>query len=39
MRLIWQSKIVSGSTTWPVVALSQSANFVFASRLELQKAC
>ena len=25
MRLIWQSKMLSGSTAWPVVASSQSA--------------
>ena len=33
MRLIWQSKIVSGSTMLPVLALSQSANAALASRL------
>src|SRR4030095_9787957 len=32
MRLPWQSKIVSGSTTTPAVALSQSANCTFAAR-------
>ena len=29
MRLIWQSKMVSGSTVWPDFALSQSANCAF----------
>src|SRR6266436_794112 len=32
MRLTWQSNIVSGSTTTPAVALSQSANRAFAAR-------
>ena len=38
MRLTWQSKIVSGSTVWPDVGLSQSANCALASRLALRKA-
>ena len=38
MRLIWQSKMVSGSTVWPDVVLSQSANCTLASRLALRKA-
>ena len=38
MRLIWQSKIVSGSTIWPDVDLSQSANCDLASRLALRNA-
>src|SRR4051794_9097231 len=33
MRLIWQSKIVSGSIVCPDVHLSQSANWDFACRL------
>jgi hypothetical protein len=36
MRLIWQSKMVSGSTTWPDVDLSQSAKCDLASRLALR---
>ena len=36
MRLTWQSKIVSGSTVRPEVALSQSANRALASRLALR---
>ena len=35
MRLTWQSKMVSGSTVWPDVALSQSANRHFAFSLGL----
>ena len=35
MRLTWQSKIVSGSTVWPDVALSQSANCDFGLALGL----
>ena len=38
MRLTWQSKIVSGSTVWPDVDLSQSANCDLASRLALRNA-
>src|SRR5580704_12305260 len=37
MRLIWQSKIDSGSTVWPDEDLSQLANCDFASRLALLK--
>ena len=36
MRLIWQSKMVSGSTTAPDIDLSQLANCVLASRLALE---
>src|ERR1700733_9627383 len=36
MRLIWQSKIVFGSTTFPEVDLSQSANCAFAALLDLR---
>ena len=35
MRLIWQSKMVSGSTVWPDVDLSQSANCDFGLALGL----
>ena len=35
MRLICVSKIVSGSTTWPVADLSQSANRSFGLALGL----
>ena len=35
MRLIWQSKMVSGSTIWPEVVLSQSANCDFGLALGL----
>ena len=38
MRLIWQSKMESGSTAWPLVDLSQSANCTLASRLALRNA-
>src|ERR1700722_16766821 len=37
MRLMWQSKIVSGSTTFPDVDLSQLANCALASRFDLRK--
>ena len=37
MRLIWQSKIVSGSTVCPVDAFSQSANCDFGLALGLAK--
>src|SRR6266481_5633998 len=37
MRLTWQSKMVSGSTTCPVVAFSQLANLTFASSFDLRK--
>src|SRR5437870_11833152 len=36
MRLIWQSKIASGSTISPDVDLSQSANFTLASHIDLR---
>src|SRR5271166_3016440 len=36
MRLIWQSKMVSGLTIWPDVDLSQSAKCNLASRLALR---
>src|SRR3954452_21432713 len=39
MRLIWLSKIVSGSTVWPDVALSQSEKRTFASRFAARNAC
>ena len=38
MRLIWQSKMLSGSTAWPEVDFSQSANRALASRLACRKA-
>src|ERR1700676_748518 len=37
MRLIWESKIESGSTDIPDVDLSQSANCNLASRFALRK--
>src|SRR5271165_3544059 len=36
MRLIWQSKIESGSTLWPDVDLSQLAKCTLASRIDLR---
>ena len=37
MRLIWLSKMVFGSTTWPVVALSQAAKRSLAACLAWRK--
>src|SRR5215470_11304898 len=38
MRLIWQSKIVFGSTSCPDVAFSQFENRIFASRFDARNA-
>src|SRR5215831_8344310 len=37
MRLTWQSKMLSGSTTWPVEAFSHVTKLDLALRLALRK--